>query len=231
MKYLSIVLTAVMGLFFTQTVVAQSDSEASESKTDTVSVLLSKKQIMEKLELLPDTLPQSPIPRRYYPLYSVGGISSIAYICPICGTETKYGHYREWLGNLGKEEYTKNDFGNFEPICFVFYDDDENFQIVAWGMKYCKREIQEIKGIHIALDESEFCKYCSPSIKDPKLGLLVNIDGEPDTAKIRNISYYDIRLLQKFLNGKTFYFEYYDYYAELAYHKKRIKELLGIKDH
>jgi len=235
MKYLSIVLTAVMGLFFTQTVVAQSDSELSAIKTDTVSAWVSKKQIVEKLEKLIAISSSSSF---YYRIHSDGfdfivGKKSISYICPVCGTETKYGLEWDWLGNFGKEEYTRNDFGEFEPICLSSSKEanKEAYNVVAWGIKHCKEEIKKIKGIHIALDESEFCKCCLPSIKEPKLCLLVNIDGEPDTAKTRNISYYDIELLQKFLNGKILYFEYYDYYAELTYNKKRIKELLGIKDH
>ena len=223
MKQLSLILTAMIGLFFTQTVVAQYDNELPAIKTDTAIAMFSKEQIEEKLENLSSNLPP-PTHWSWSPFYcvSVFGIASFSYICPICGTETKYGHDRAWLGNLGKEEYARNDFGYFEPNYFSPYDDDA-VQIVVWRMNQCKHKIKNTKGIHISLDESEFCKYCSPFIKEPKLCLLVNIDGASDTVKTRDISYYDIELLQKFLDGNTFYCD------ELAYHKNRLKELLGIK--
>ena len=241
MKYLSIVLTAMISLFFTQIVVDQSNSEASEIKTDTLSALFSKKQIEEKLEKLVDSFSQIHLA---YMGCMCRFIHPISYICPKCDKTTLYeSHKKEWLMDFGREKYVWNNRGYFEPDPVGF--DDQAYDYIAYKSWLYKQEVQKIKGIHVALDESEFCKYCSPFITKPTLYLLTNIEGEPDTTKVPNISYSDIHLIDDFLNDRFVYVyksknnsitaiddsrALLSEAIERYKHIERIKELLGIKN-
>ena len=242
MKYLSIVLTAVMGLFFTQTVVAQSDSELPKSKvisrltlpvgigfndkvsaikTDTVIFLLSKKQIEERLEKLVINPPH--IQDNYHkPYFHVW--YTVAYTCPKCGGKTFYENpKREWVFDFWKEKFIWN---GYNYVKLVGYD-NQTYEYAAYMIRDCRAHLQKIKGIHVALDESEFCEHCSPFIAKPTLYLLVNIEGEPDTTRIANVSPYDIQLLQ-FLNKDFFHVFINHEKPQTNYYIERIKELLGL---
>ena len=149
----------------------------------------------------------------------------VSYICPICGEETLYG-----LDLFRKEELIQNRMGDFEPKSSN-YDEDIIFT-VHYGIKRYQERIKEIKGINISLDETEFCKYCSPYspyTTTPTLYLLVNINGEPDTIKTPNITCMDIVLIRDFLNGRLVFEEMFKY-RPMADYTEKIKELFGIKD-
>ena len=246
MKYLSIVLTAVMGLFFTQTLVAQSYSELPKSKvisrltlpvgigfkdkvsaikTDTVSALLSKKQIEEKLERL---LTSPPPPEKHW--FGTVNLAwpfsnTVTYICPICGEKTYYS-----CGNAGENWlYTREDNSDKSHVKKVNLERFKYIQRALEG-KYFEQEVQKIKSIGMSLDRSEFCEHCFSSIKEPTLYLLVNIEGESDTVRTSNIIYKDIDLLREFLNDSLVYKTILSE-EPLVKYIERIKELLGIKDH
>ena len=200
-----LILLSVAGLF-TQKLMAQSN--------DTVSYLFSKAQIEERLEYLSS----SPTPSSYWscgnPPFSCPIIS---YICSTCGGETLYGSDSYVIP---KKEFIQNRMGYFEPKFFNY----EAYIIVYREIAKIRKEIQEVKGINISLDESEFCKYCSPYTTNPSLNLSVNIHGEPNTTTTPNVTCMDIQLLHVFLNwnlAKTQFTE-----RDIA----RIKELLGIKE-
>jgi hypothetical protein len=226
MKYLLIISIALL----TPKLTAQSGNG-----NDTVYPFFSKEQIVEKLK----KLPINPSEDWSYWRYRCWDWSYVLHICPKCGGKTRYDEIvREWLTTFGKEEFIWNDKGYFEHKFNRFNSRVPEYLHYIYDIRVFRAEIQKIKGIHIALDESEFCKHCSPYfIENPTLYLLINIEGESDTIKTANISWLDIRLLQFLFNGNftqrdkmphetTVSFS--DAVKEMDYIKK-IKELLGIK--
>ena len=230
MKYLLIILIAVAGLF-TQKLTAQSN--------DTVCPLFSKTQIEEKLQKLQDAVSplstveqwrqENQISINYsdcYFCWAVPCFTKISYICPICREETIY---RSDFEVIRKEEFIQHRMG-FEPK-FFNYDEDIIFT-VHYAINRYRLKIKEIKGINISLDETEFCKYCSPYspyTTNPTLYLLVNINGESDTTKTPNVKCKDIVLIRDFLKGSLVFGEMFEC-RPMADYIERIKELLGIKD-
>lgn len=210
MKYFLIILMAIVSLF-TQKLTAQSN--------DTLCPLFSKAQIEEKLKNLSPTKSSSSDFSYWSCMCGYSTFySKISYICPICGWETLYGSDSY---AIRKEEFIPNRMGYFEPK----FSNNEAYVIVSRELNILRKEIQKVKGINIFLDESEFCKHCSPYTTNPSLNLIVNINGESNITKTQNVTYTDILLLRNFLNGENLANKNFkDGYIE------RIKELLGIKD-
>ena len=193
----------------------------------------SKEQIVEKLK----KLPENPTGYWSYWIYGCWDPLSISYICPKCGTKTHYNEpYWEWVRRLGEEKFIWNNSGYFEPDFFGLDSKNKVYEYII-QIKTFRAEVQKIESVHIALDESEFCKNCSPFTKNPILYLLTNIAGEADTIKTPNITWLDIRLLQELLNGNITHKEksfstpvsFSDAVKGIEY-RERLKELLGIKD-
>jgi|GEM_PF-3106738 len=242
-KHFLIILIATLGLLFPHRLMAQFDNiepktiqsmpllqpfiiqEEPEIKNDTIVPLFypffSKEQIEEKLKNL-DTIP--------FPQYQYSNITygdcfgscndgrTISYICPICGNETLYKTNFEWLSTIGKYAIIKN-YREIESSCAAIH-------LLRWDIYKYRQKVEEINGVHITLDESEFCMHCSPFVKNPTLYLLTNIEGEPDTNKITKFHFGDIELLRVFLNGNLVCYSK----VSLNCCKDRIKELLGITD-
>lgn len=83
---------------------------------------------------------------------------------------------------------------------------------------------------HIKLDESQFCRKCTPEkIDDPKLCLQVQLEGQ-SPVKSCSVNPWDLEMLVAFFEGRTFYKTDNDAEIALKDHLPRIKELLGIKD-
>jgi hypothetical protein len=101
---------------------------------------------------------------------------------------------------------------------------------IKYELTAIQREIQKVKGINISLDESEFCKHCSPFVEEPTLYLSINIGGESDTTKISDFDYMDVRLIHEFLAGSRVHEDGRGNEYPLIDYIERIKELLGIKE-
>ena len=237
MWYLSIILIVIIGLLFTPKLLAQSNKGTEKRKTvpangtvaiqtDTIQPLFSKTQIEEKLKRLAETPPPTNLSWGAMCYRSVSYFdAAVSYICPICGAKTLYG--RPFL-DIGEKKFTPDySTGELKPVIFEerSYDSYGKANINA-----CRREIQKIKGIKVALDESEFCKHCSPYTTNPILYLLVNIGGESKTVKIPNVSWTDIRLIQEFLSGSLVHKGGNESETPLINYIARIKELLGVKE-
>lgn len=85
-----------------------------------------------------------------------------------------------------------------------------------------------IHGIHIELDESEFCRKCNPDIENPKVYLTTRID-ENTSTKVAIYSATDLTLLQAFLNDRLVYSTGPDGDTPLKDQLKRLEEILGVK--
>lgn len=92
----------------------------------------------------------------------------------------------------------------------------------------CREIVEGIKEIDLRLDESQFCRICSPNIKNPELGIIVNYKNSKGTFKKYGINIDDLILIKEFLEGKLK--REIDYYTEapMKDYSDRIKELLNI---
>ena len=87
--------------------------------------------------------------------------------------------------------------------------------------------VRNINAIFLVLDESEFCKKCSPDVKDPQLVLIVKIPGTPD-HRFRGVMLEDLILLKEFSEGKEVHKGSHDEETPLKDYIPRIEKLLGI---
>ncbi|MFA6032730.1 MAG: hypothetical protein WC889_07535 [Myxococcota bacterium] len=87
--------------------------------------------------------------------------------------------------------------------------------------------IKNFNAIYLLLDESEFCKKCSPNVKDPQLVLVVKIPGMPD-HRIRGVTREDVILIKEFSEGKEVHKGSHDEETPLKDYLPRIEKLLGI---
>jgi hypothetical protein len=216
MWYILIIGFLLIGVFFSTKLRCQNPTINSDNirttstikplnPNDTIKGMFSKKQIDEKLKRLAKT--PAPTNLAYgakcYKM-AIADASVYEYYCPVCGEKTVY----------KKGKLPKN----------IFYIDDLEEKISS-----CRREIEKVKGENIKLDESQFCKHCSPKTENPELCLLVNIAGQSDTTKVCNIRDIDIKIIGEFLNDKLVLTGNRDEETPLINDIDRIKKLLGVK--
>jgi hypothetical protein len=87
-----------------------------------------------------------------------------------------------------------------------------------------RASVERIKKIDVKLDESEFCKKCSPNVKEPKYCLIVTYGKDAKPHKTCDITSNDMDLLYDFSEGKK---EHYN--CPIKNYKERLEELLGTK--
>ena len=93
----------------------------------------------------------------------------------------------------------------------------------------CRSIISDLKAIDIKLDESQFCKKCSPKIKDPALCIELKYIDETEKHKTCNISSMDLDLVSEFLKGKITHIGQTGEETPLKEYLDRIKTVLDIK--
>jgi len=90
--------------------------------------------------------------------------------------------------------------------------------------------VSKITKIDVELDQSQFCKKCSPTVTSPQYGLLVKYGKNKKAHKTSNISDEDINLLYEFSEGMKEHTTLYSYDKRpIIEYKKRLEELLGTK--
>jgi len=93
----------------------------------------------------------------------------------------------------------------------------------------CRRYAGSITQISIKLDETQFCKKCSPGVTSPKLVLVVNYPGSKKPYRFEGVSGNDFVLIQEFLEGKSAHRDSGDNETPLKLNITRIQQLLGVK--
>jgi hypothetical protein len=89
------------------------------------------------------------------------------------------------------------------------------------------KELQKHAGDSFSLNESQFCRQCSPEAKEPKLVLTIECqDGRSHTTA--GISPTDLLLLNEFFSGKFVHDDGPAGEAPLKNYEKRLQELLGM---
>ena len=81
-------------------------------------------------------------------------------------------------------------------------------------------------GVTVTIDESQFCRICSPDIKDPQLIMTVNYSDRTHTVK--GITTEDLKLMREFLTGKDRHKDDFDAESALKEYIPRLEELFGV---
>ncbi|MCK4999393.1 MAG: hypothetical protein KAS23_07655 [Anaerohalosphaera sp.] len=117
------------------------------------------------------------------------------YVCPVCGEKSLY-----LLGIDSPDAATET----------------KRFSIAE--IESCRMIIDEIEGVQIALDESQFCLKCGGGVEKPQLGIIVKDGQTGKEHRSWGVNVEDIVLIRDYLAGK-----------ELEdNNRKRALELLGI---
>lgn len=86
---------------------------------------------------------------------------------------------------------------------------------------------ETMPSILVSLDESEFCKKCSPNVTNPQIIMTVHYTDRTHTVK--GVSDRDLQLMRDFLSGKDRFTNEYDAETALKDYIPRLEELLGVK--
>ena len=116
------------------------------------------------------------------------------------------------------------------PVCGerTLYTDDLA-RVVNRDIPECRSLAESIKGVELTLDESRFCKKCSPDLKEePSLCIITKFSGEEKNKEVCGIGPEDLKLMNEFMTGKSAHRNDYDYETPLKDHLDRIAYLLGI---
>ena len=103
-------------------------------------------------------------------------------------------------------------------------------KIVAWEIPTFRRCLNDIQGLVVkglSLDESQFCRKCSPDVKEPKLVLKIEYEGgKPHT--LEGVDAGDLLILKEFLSGKLAHNDGPSGEKPLKDYSRRLQELLGV---
>ena len=138
----------------------------------------------------------------------------LEYVCPACREKTLY----------ARRETEEKSSIEVEDIMRSLQKQREQPYYCVEKIEDCRRTIKNIKGIHVELDESQFCRKCRPDVTHPVLLLKVHLgNGCKITPEIRHR---DLVLLADFVEGIP---QTSGGYEALADHLPRLEELLGVK--
>ena len=135
------------------------------------------------------------------------------YICPVCGKTTLYvpkEHIR--LGDREEDETIK--------------------KVVVWRLGWCRRVIKKIKTQNVKLDESQFCRHCSPHTNKPLLGLIIQYPDSEKHHSIYGVDEEDCQMVLDFFDGLDVFIAWgdsHDYVIKFTQCLDRLEELLGVK--
>ena len=89
--------------------------------------------------------------------------------------------------------------------------------------------VNAITNIRVRLDESEFCKVCTPEATDPKIYLEIRYGKDEPVHRVALNSADDLSPIYQFLNGRQTYGDGYDGETPMKTYLVRLQQLLGIK--
>lgn len=182
-------------------------SSAIVSKSST---FLSREKIQSQLQKI--ALSPRPETKKISAMcYEIAAPPSVAeYVCPKCGEKTLY----------VREMANSSDKGNIA--------DQDTISALKWELDGCRRQIQKISKLSVELDESQFCKKCSPDVKNPQLVLVVHYPEEQKIHRYMGVTTSDFELLIHFLNGEKKYKLMMDDETAIKDHLQQLKKLLGV---
>jgi hypothetical protein len=115
------------------------------------------------------------------------------------------------------------------PVCGTKTLYTINTEAITREIPSCRFFVSDLKSIDIKLDESQFCKKCSPKVKNPELCIEIKYTDESEKHKTCNISSFDLQLVSEFLKGKITHLGETGGETPLKDYLDRIKTVLNIK--
>lgn len=103
----------------------------------------------------------------------------------------------------------------------------ENAEFISWYLPSCRDMVTKLKSVNAVLDESQYCKDCSPDIETPVLCLITKLEGSSE-IKTCGINNDDLKILGEFLDGSKIHSGSFDEQYPLKGFIPRIEEMLGI---
>lgn len=115
------------------------------------------------------------------------------------------------------------------PICGekTLYSNFNYSQLITWELQQMRTLSENLEAINAKLDESQFCRSCSPDIEEPEICLIVKLK-DTDEHKTCKINIEDLKILNEFVAGEIIHKDDFDAETPLNFHILRISELLGI---
>ncbi len=117
------------------------------------------------------------------------------------------------------------------PVCHekTLYSDESGYFLNA-NLESCRSLAAKLTAINCHLDETQFCKKCSPEIVGlPELCIETQYAEEGQKNRVCGITHDDLEILRDFLDGKVVYKDDYDNENPLKEKLSRISTLLGIE--
>lgn len=115
------------------------------------------------------------------------------------------------------------------PVCAekTIYSDGHTWQI-EYELPRCRSLVINIKSLNIKLDESQFCRKCSPDATDPSLCIRINYENEVKPWICCNVSNEDLELIYEFMNGEKKHVTFNEAEYPLKDYTDRLEQLLGV---
>ena len=212
---LLVVATCALGLLiYVLTGCSPSNESPRQPTATTFDVPLSDKPLSRaELAARLERLAASPLPTELAP----GAMCYVpallmppdAYVCPTCGERTFYSR-PVGSGGVGAG------------------DTESAYRILELGIENYRQEVAKLASLSVALDESQFCRKCSPDVQDPKLVLVTKPPGAASAHRTVGVTSRDLVLLRRFAEGLNHHDYDRDGESPLKDYLPRIRELLGI---
>ena len=133
------------------------------------------------------------------------------HVCPTCGERTLYA-VAEPEGGVDWTQASRT-----------------LLHTVTGDLPACRRQIKEIDGLTVELDESELCRHCRPAVTTPRLGLVVSYVGEQEPHRVWDVTSDDLKLIAELLAGEVKHTGAQDGETPLKNYTERLEQLLGVE--
>lgn len=122
---------------------------------------------------------------------------------------------------------------NIDYVCPVCGEKTLYAESTGWFIEYdlpkCRMFADSIPAINLRLDESQFCKKCSPGVNNPRLCIFYKLADDTQETHICNISVDDLKIMKEFMQGKEKHSTFNDGEEAMRDFLPRLQELFGIK--
>lgn len=105
----------------------------------------------------------------------------------------------------------------------------EHSRIIDSEIPKCRDLVKNIHDIEISLDESEFCRKCSPKITDPQLCIEIKTSDMTKANRTCAIRTEDLTILTEFLQGSLKHKDSFDYESPLKEKISALENMFSIK--
>lgn len=96
-------------------------------------------------------------------------------------------------------------------------------------LSVCRTLVDSIPAINLQLDESQYCKKCSPNIEIPKLCITYKLADDANETHFCQIYPNDLKIMKEFMQGKDKHITDNDGQMALKDFLPRLQEIFGIK--